>query len=202
MGIVIREANIAQNRDDLVDILNSNRNSKKHENRFNWLYLDNPAGLAMAWLGIEEETQEIAGACSAFPRVMCVKGEKVLCWNCGDLSVNAKFRRNGVGVKLRMQVRDFVDSRNGHFLYAHPNDRSKGVHVQVGHLVLGEMIRFSKILKLRKIFPSFCRQSFFLHGLESCHRFLMDLRGRLNSDRLSFTSEVRTILPDSFFLMT
>jgi hypothetical protein len=47
-------------------------------------------------------------------------------------------------------ARDGVNSGIVPFLYAHPNDRMLVVHQRVGHPVIGQMVRYAKVIRLNK----------------------------------------------------
>lgn len=147
MGIVIRDADLIRDRDLILETLNQNRRRKKDLSRYDWLYLQNPFGVAKAWLAMDDKADEVAGVTAVFPRLMDLGGQEVLCWNCGDFSINQKFRTLGAAVKLRSEATRHVNSGTIPFLYAHPNDRMKAVHLRVGHSVLGEMVRLARVLK-------------------------------------------------------
>lgn len=148
MGIVIREADLIKERETILGTLNENRKRKKDFNRYDWLYLDNPFGQAKAWLAVCDQTGDIAGVTAVFPRLMDVEGQEVMCWNCGDFSINQKFRTLGAAVKLRSEATKNVNKGVIPFLYAHPNDRMKAVHLRVGHTCLGEMVRYARVLQV------------------------------------------------------
>ncbi len=148
MGIVIREADLMKERETILGTLNENRKRKKDFNRYDWLYLNNPFGQAKAWLAVCDQTGDIAGVTAVFPRLMDVEGKEIMCWNCGDFSINKKFRTLGAAVKLRSEATKNVNEGVIPFLYAHPNDRMKAVHLRVGHTCLGEMVRYARVLQV------------------------------------------------------
>lgn len=148
MAIVIKEADLDKDMDTMVSILNDNRKTATDVKRLQWLYRDNPHGKATSWFVIDDKTGDIAGFTSALPREMLVFGQRMLCWNCCDFSIQKKYRTLGVAVKLRKVVKDEVDKNAMPFLYAHPNDRMKVVHLKVGHYELGQMVRYVKLLRI------------------------------------------------------
>ncbi|MBC8231139.1 hypothetical protein H8E77_16425 [bacterium] len=154
MGILIKVANLSEDKEIMLKLLRDNRPNLPpdypFEKRYKWLYEDNPYGKAIAWIAIDDSSSEIAGFTAALPRKMSVLGKQMLCWNCADFSINKKYRTLGAAIKLRRAAKDGVDSGEMPFLYAHPNDRMLVVHQKVGHLVIGKMIRYAKPLKLNK----------------------------------------------------
>lgn len=151
MGIVIREADLDRELDVLSETFNANFRIKGSPERFQWLYFDNPDGRATAWFAIDDRTGAIAGCTAVLPRRVRLKDSSrvVLAWNCGDFCINPKYRTLGVAMKLRRVARDAVDAGQSAFLYAHPNDRMLQVHLKVGHIPLGSMVRYAKLLRPR-----------------------------------------------------
>jgi hypothetical protein len=153
MAIVIREADLIEDQNLLVCTLNQNRTRITDKRRYHWLYLDNPFGKAKAWIAIDDRKAAIAGFTAVFPRLMSVDGKEMLCWNCGDFSINRSYRSLGVAVQLRSAATRIVNEGQVPFLYAHPNDRMKIVHLRAGHKVIGQMVRFAMPLRIDRCLP-------------------------------------------------
>jgi len=148
MGILIKEADLKKDKDVLIEILNKNRKNPVGEDRYIWLYKKNPYGKAKAWLVVDEKSGEPAGFTAVFPRAVKVGNQEIICWNCGDFSVNKKYRSLGVAIKLRKAAKECVDKGMVPFLYAHPNNKMLVVHLKVGHTVIGKMLRYAKLLNI------------------------------------------------------
>lgn len=148
MGILIKEADLDKDKDILIETLNKNRKNPVEEDRYIWLYKKNPYGEAKAWIVVNEESGEVGGFTAVFPRAVKVENQEVICWNCGDFSINKKYRSLGVAIKLRKVAKECVDKGIVPFLYAHPNDKMLVVHLKVGHTVIGKMVRYAKLLKV------------------------------------------------------
>ena len=141
----------------LIDLLKRNRKlpaSYPYSARYDWLYLNNPHGLATGWKVVDDESHEVVGFTVALPREMSVQGKRVIAWNCADFSIDTKYRTLGVAAKLRRVARNAVDAGQYPFLYAHPNERMLAVHRRVGHTVIGLAHRYARVLNARgKIEP-------------------------------------------------
>ena len=150
MNVTIREVNVRKDRSLILKVLNKNRHLKKMKTpqQYDWKYLNNPFGIAKAWVAECNKTGEIIGVSAAFPRIIDVNGEKVLCSNCGDFSIHQAFRTFGPAMKLRLASMKMVDQGGLPFIYSYPVDRMKAVNLRVGHTHLGEMRQFTKILKI------------------------------------------------------
>lgn len=165
MGILIREADLVEDQAVLIKTLNENRGKSTDEGRYRWRYLNNPQGRAKAWLAIDEADGAVAGFTVAHPRVMCVGGEALTAWNCGDFSINKKYRTLGVAVKLRSAATACVNQGEIPFLYAHPNDRMALIHLKAGHTALGEMVRYARPLGFDRYLPNYLKGSPVSSGL-------------------------------------
>jgi len=147
MPIQVIEADIKKELSTFTALLNRNRAKAVKDERFEWLYLDNPSGHAKAWFVVDEKSGDKVAFTCVLPRMVKVDGKAVLAWNCGDFSVDKKFRTLGVAMKLRRKAKEAVDSDLVPAFYAHPNDRMKAVHESVGHVCIGKMNRYVKLLR-------------------------------------------------------
>lgn len=150
MSILIKQADLDKDKAVLISLLNENRRADTDERRYEWLYRQNPSGEAIGWIAVDEKDDKPVGFTVATPRLVRVKGKNIVCWNCGDFSIDKKYRSLGVAVKLRKMARDGVDTEVVPFLYAHPNDRMLVVHQRVGHPVMGQMVRYAKVIRLNR----------------------------------------------------
>ena len=130
-----------------ITLLNNNRNSNVSSERFKWLYLDNPIGKARAWYVFDENIEKAVAFTCVLPRIVTIKGKDIICWNCGDFSVEKTHRTLGIALKLRRAATNAVDNHEVDALYAHPNDKMKVIHQKVGHICIGKMNRYVKIFE-------------------------------------------------------
>jgi hypothetical protein len=82
-------------------------------------------------------------------------------------------------VTRRRAARDAIDAGRSPFLYAHPNDRMLQVHLRVGHLPLGRMVRYAKPLRLAT--PSGFVNGVSQHLLQMCGTDLL-VRRRVETE--------------------
>jgi Acetyltransferase (GNAT) domain len=190
MAIVIREADVIEDQSLLVRILNQNRARVTDERRYRWLYLDNPFGKAKAWIAMDNRKGAIAGFTAVFPRIMNVGGKEMLCWNCGDFSINQSYRTLGAAVQLRSAATSIVNQGHVPFLYAHPNDRMKIVHLRAGHKVIGEMVRFAIPLRIDRILPPLPGMSWISSGLAWTSNILRSISKQSRRLKQSFRAEI------------
>ena len=184
MAIVIREAELATDKELLLNILLRNRehgDNAIRRARFEWSFFRNPFGRPRAWLVFDQSSGRAVGMVAAFPRRLLVNGQSIIAWNGGDTSVDHDYRTLGVAMKLRRAVKDCVDREGIPFLYSFPVDRMCAVLQKVGHLDLGMFIRHGLILRSEALFARVGVNgrlsqllSILTNGLPSlqwCHRF-------------------------------
>lgn len=149
MGYVVKVADLERDKEIMIRILakNRNRDDTDYSKRIDWIYLNNPYGKAKAWIIWDDKNNVPVGFTGAFPRPVFVDGREFLAWNCGDFSIEKKYRTLGVAVKLRKEAKIAVDSGDVPFLYAHPNKRMEVIHLRVGHKKISQMVRFALPLK-------------------------------------------------------
>jgi hypothetical protein len=150
VALIVREVNLDGEMPLLIDTFNRGFNMKLPEERFAWLYRNNPDGRSTAWFVLDDRTGDIAGCTAVFPRRIQVRGQKqpTVAWNCGDFCIMPRYRVGGAAIKLRQAARDGIDAGVRPFLYAHPNDRMLQIHLRVGHRPLGLMMRFARPVRI------------------------------------------------------
>ncbi|MFH1898223.1 MAG: hypothetical protein ABH886_08320 [Candidatus Desantisbacteria bacterium] len=178
MGILIKRVDLDKDKGILISLLNENRRVATDERRYEWLYRQNPYGEAIGWVAFDEKNDEPVGFTVITPRLVRVKGKDVICWNCGDFSIHKKYRTLGVAVKLRKMARDGVDAGVVPFLYAHPNDRMLVVHQRVGHPVIGQMVRYAKVIRLNKKMQDMLKYKVIADALSGLGNPLLKLMGK------------------------
>jgi hypothetical protein len=196
MGIVIRDADLARDKEILIRTLNQNRPRVADERRFRWRYLDNPHGQARAWLAVDDQKEAVVGFTVVHPRLMSVCGEELLCWNCGDFSINKQYRSLGVAIKLRVAATQYVNQEAVPFLYAHPNDRMRIIHLKAGHTIIGQMVRYARVLRVDRYLPEMAKASWFSESLaQAYYRGLVAWQGAARL-RTSYHCEISEHFPE------
>ena len=75
MNIEIRPADLQHDRALLLEVFSRYLPPCADENRFDWVYQQNPDGLARAWLAIDTQSDQPIGASAAFRRCALLNGE-------------------------------------------------------------------------------------------------------------------------------
>jgi hypothetical protein len=150
VGIIIREAALPADKSILLDTLLRNRDhgdQALRQARFEWSLTCNPYGQPRAWLAMDESSNQVIGAVSAFPRRVLIHGQPALWWNGADTSIDQAFRTLGVAMKLRRAVKECVDRGEMRLLYSHPVDNMRLVLEKIGHVVIGRLARHGLVLR-------------------------------------------------------
>ncbi len=148
MSYTVTRADLEKERGILLNILTQNREKDyPYSKRYDWIYLNNPCGRAVAWIIWDDRKQRPVGITAAFPRKMLVQGREMTCWNCGDFSIEKPYRTLGIAIKLRKAAREAVNAGEIPFLYAHPNNRMVHIHLKVGHRQIARMQRYALLLR-------------------------------------------------------
>lgn len=104
--------------------------------RYDWLYLANPHGVALTWLGIERATGETVGCTSIFPRRVMVKGRERIGGIGGDCFIEPRVRRQGLATALHAMSFTQMRERGVDFMYGPPTRNNLGALLKAGsHLV-------------------------------------------------------------------
>ena len=126
------------------------RGNLGHEDRmrckFDWFYLRSPDGPPMLSLLRHVPDGSIVGVASAGPRRMLLDGHEVRAGLLVDLAVAASHRAFGPALTLQSH---FVDHGRDHFhfLYGFPNPKAAPVFKRAGHIRLGELVRYVRVLR-------------------------------------------------------
>ena len=147
MALTIRVADLGADRELIIDTLRRYLTPLSDAARFDWLYLANPYGPAVAWIAVDEASGETIGMASAFPRRAVREGKNELCWVLGDFCIHAEYRTLGPALQLNRACLAGVDKGTVAFCYDFPSDRMMAVYRRLGIVPFGQTIRFVKVLR-------------------------------------------------------
>ncbi len=183
MGYVVKQADLKKERHIMVGILQNNRqvDDFDYNKRFEWIYENNPYGKARAWIIWDDKNDLPVGFTGVFPRPVYVNGQRVMCWNCGDFSIEKKYRTLGIAIKLRKAAKEAVDSGEIPFLYAHPNERMEVIHLKVGHKKIAQMQRFALPIRATRLIHSYVKNNALTWLLSKPANFLLSLKYRFST---------------------
>jgi GNAT superfamily N-acetyltransferase len=106
------------------------------QQRYTWLYENNPHGDALMWIAIERESGEAVGCTSIFPRRVMVDGRERIGGIGGDCFIEPRVRRQGLATALHAVSFAQMRERGVDFMYGPPTPNNLGALVKAGsHLV-------------------------------------------------------------------
>src|SRR5262245_53715570 len=100
MDLAIRDVQLENDRDELIQFFRENLTKDSNRARFDWLYLQNPYGKARAWLSMDPDGRTV-GAAAAFPRTVWIAGMQRRAWVLGDFCISNRSRSLGPALQLQ-----------------------------------------------------------------------------------------------------
>lgn len=122
--------------------------------RYNWLYVDNPAGAATVCLLRDEDSDEIVGSTALLPRNLCANGKTLRAGIAADLMVDHRHRSLGPSIILQKDLLGRMTETGIELVYAFPNPKSIPMTKRIGYRQLAQ--RMALVLPLRS--ESFLRE--------------------------------------------
>jgi hypothetical protein len=146
MAVYLRQADLKHD-EQLLIAFARNHLELMDEERFRWLYRDNPSGVARVWLACDDHAEAPVGMAAVFPRRCYVAGEQVLGCVLGDFCISEKYRSLGPAVQLQKACLSLV--RDGEFAccFDFPSGGMLGVYKYLGLQPAGQSVRMVKYLK-------------------------------------------------------
>ncbi len=152
MSLLIREADLDGDRQQVIPFLRRHLTPQSDEKRYDWLYRDNPHGPALVWLAFERETQTLVGAAGAFPRRFHVGGQVRTVAVLGDFCIHERYRTLGPALRLQKACLSGIDGRRIALCYDFPSQSMMAVYKRLRCQPAGEMVRLSRPLRVdRKV---------------------------------------------------
>lgn len=151
MAVYVREANLVDDRDVLTGLAQNYLNRDADQNRFRWLYLENPFGLAGAWIACDGDGAPV-GMAAVFPRQMYHGDGVVPGCVLGDFCLSPQYRTVGPALQLQRACLGSARSRAFAVAYDFPSATMLGIYRHLGISPIGQSVRLAKTLRVdRKI---------------------------------------------------
>jgi hypothetical protein len=155
MPIQIRSAKFPEDRSRLVAFLREFLAPLSSDRRFDWLYLENPAGQALIWLATNAADGALIGAAAAFPRRICAHGRVLQGFVLGDFCIHPSFRALGPALQLQRACLEVTNYPASERAYDFPSESMSAVYRRLGVEPQDQMVRMAKPLRVdRKIASS------------------------------------------------
>jgi hypothetical protein len=145
------------------------------ENRFRWLYKQNPYGLGRAWVAFDGE-KGIVGAAAAFPRRYYFQGAERLGWVLGDFCLSEQFRSMGPALKLQRACMQSLEPPYD-FCYDFPSKSMMAIYNRLGIQQTSSLVRWAKPLRVEDKMKSVVRSKSAARLLGRIGNAVMDSRG-------------------------
>ncbi|MEO6574608.1 MAG: hypothetical protein ABIP89_12265, partial [Polyangiaceae bacterium] len=120
------------------------------DKRYQWLYLNNPSGVARTYVACAKATGAAVGITSLFPRAVQVDGRRLTGAIGGDGYVTPAFRRRGIVTVLHRTAHAEMDDGLS-FMFGPPEPNNLRALLQSGATIVGGVRRFTRPFTARGI---------------------------------------------------
>jgi malonyl CoA-acyl carrier protein transacylase len=138
-------ANLLENKQDIIALWKRNFQSVKEE-RYVWIYENNPLGPATCLLAKDMKQDSIVGATATFPRRVLINGKYYTAGLGGDFAVNKEHRVLAPALLLQNAAISNCNEGKFDFLYGFLNKESEAVNLMLGHKMF-DVLRMTKPLR-------------------------------------------------------
>jgi len=141
--------------DRIFDLVDTVFETKRGRAAYEWLYRENPLGLARCWLVIERSSAALVATQCRFPWPIALGSERLEGEFGGDLATLPRLQRQGL-FQLRNEISDLHPAQRRIVTLAAPNPKTRGAAKKLGrqNTILGPL-PFARIpLDFEKVFDS------------------------------------------------
>jgi len=154
-GCRIVQAGINQYKNDIVKLWNDNLTGVSGS-RFEWMK-NNPDGLPVWFMAVQEKSKRVVGSISIMPRKIKINGKEYLSGIIGDFMVDTSSRGFGPALQLLKAVLKAYSELGFTFIYTYPNPKAEKMAIRAGFKNTCLIKKYTKVLKvnylLKKYFP-------------------------------------------------
>ena len=144
-----------QDRAQLVHMLGDVFGYPDPDRYFAWIYQQNPAGPAWAWVACECDTGRIIGANAFFPWQLTSNGRSVPAAQMGNSMVGPAYQRRGIFTALIEEGLQELPDLGVRFVYVFPNQRAEPGHRRAGAATVGRIVRLVRPVNLARLSDRF-----------------------------------------------
>jgi hypothetical protein len=174
MAILVREADLQRDRDELITFLHENLTSRSNESRFSWLYLRNPSGQARAWIALDEATGQTMGLGAAFPRLVWFGGKVRRAWVLGDLCVAPGSRSLGPALSLQRVCLKSLAINENPIWFDFPSQPMLAIYRRLRiPMMMGSHVRFVKLLRVDEKVAKYIPGKSFARGISKVGNLML-----------------------------
>jgi len=138
-------ANLSESKQNIIDLWKRNFQNITEE-RYPWIYEQNPFGPATCLLAKDTKQDSVIGLTALFPRRVAINGKYHLAGLGGDFAVNKEHRRVAPALLLQNAAISKCNEGEFDFLYGFPNKESEPVDLMLGFKMF-DVLRMTKPLR-------------------------------------------------------
>lgn len=144
MTYSIERADLKRDKAEILRICQANLPNfpTQASERFDWMYLQNPAGQGLCWKATSSEGNMV-GITSVFPCRLLVRGQALLAGIAGDFAVDKRFRAFGPALQLQKAAISEIGGEM-QFVYGLPNHQAEPLQLRAGYRSIGQITRLIK----------------------------------------------------------
>jgi Acetyltransferase (GNAT) domain len=147
MANLVRPAKIDGEREALTAFLSTHLSPDATDERYDWLYCKNPAGMARVWVACDAEGGKIIGVSAAFPRRIYCGGREMHGYVLGDFCIHPDHRSLGPALALQRGTLDGLSGEDGGFVFDFPSTSMLAIYKRLRIKSQESAIRFAKPLR-------------------------------------------------------
>jgi hypothetical protein len=186
MTIAIRLADIAAERDMLIDVLREHLNPRTNAARFDWLYGGNPQGPVRVWVAVDDATNAVVGSCAAAPRYFYIGGRRELGCVFLDFWVHPSYRFLGPAASLQRACMEPVRTGEFRVAYDFPQRSMIAIYKRLRVPVRDELVTQAKVVRADRFLANRVRAP----GIASALSALVNPLLRLADARLNVAHDI------------
>jgi hypothetical protein len=176
MSIIIRCADLDQDRGLIIDALLRYLTPLSTLARFQWLYKSNPHGVAHAWIATDDKKQSVVGVAAAFPKRVYRATRETLAWVLGDFCIDGQYRTLGPALQLQRACLATLKAENVEFCYDFPSSTMLAVYKRLGISTTQRMVRVAKPLRMDRKLRTLVKPAVAARILSPIGNWLLSLR--------------------------
>lgn len=160
---VVVDGDVRRDRERVIGVWRGNLGSgARLAAKYDWFYLQCPWGDPVLQGLRHEPTSQWVGVAAIGPRRMLWQGREIRAGILVDMAVSAAHRSLGPALMLQQRVFDRATA-DFDLVYGFPNARAVAVVKRVGYAWLGDIVRYSRVLRhapyLQRLMPRPCARA-------------------------------------------
>jgi hypothetical protein len=151
MAIKVTAGDLARDRARIIEAIGKWLTPQSDDRRYDWLYLNSPAGPARVWLA-EDSRGSLIGLGAAFPRRIFSGGKEISGCVFGDFGVALEHRSAGLALQLQRACFESLEDGWAEVAYDFPSASMTAIYKRLGRGTALPFVRTAKPLRAdRKI---------------------------------------------------